>query len=158
MTLATNLGEAVNYERGVSGYVADTTKSRVANIKQGFSSFVGPEEEEDDPTGAVPRNQATLENQARLNIFGTGQDGQTIFDNLTPAQKGSLITNYAQPTPTKLAHLESLKNANTQANGDSASLLGKVITEQPPGEPPPAPKPNVPVTEGEAKSLSLIHI
>jgi len=152
MTLATNLGEAVNYERGVSGYVADTTRSRAGAIKQGFSSFFGPEEEEPDPTGAVPRSQATLENQARLNVFGASQEGKDIFDNLSDAQKGSLVSNYAQPTPTKLAHLETLKNANTQANGDSASLLGKVLTEQPPGEPPPAPKPNVPVTEGEAKS------
>ncbi len=150
MTLATNLGEAINYERGVSGYVADTTKSRVGNIKQGLSLFTG--EEEPDPTGATPSAPGTLEKQARLNIFGGGQDGQTIFENLTPSQKGSLVSNYGQPTPTKLAHLESLKNANTQANGDSASLLGKVLTEQPPGEPPPAPKPNVPVTEGEAKS------
>ncbi len=153
MTLATNLGEAVNYERGVSGYVADTTKSRVANIKQGFSSFVGTEEDEPDPTGATPLAPETAERQARLNVFGAGNEGSDIFDNLTDAQKGSLITNYAQPTPTALTHLQSLQNTNTQANGDSASLLGKVLTEQPPGEPPAsAPRPNVPVTEGEAKS------
>lgn len=155
MTLATNLGEAINYERGVSGYVADTTRSRVGNIKQGLSLFSGGGEEEDepDPTGAPPLAQGTAETQARLNVFGASDEGKDIFDNLSDAQKGSLITNYAQPTPTALTHLQSLKDANTTANGDSSSLLGRVLTEQPPGEPPPsAPKPDVPVTEGEAKS------
>jgi len=148
MTLASTIGEARNFEDGVGAYIASRTKGRVGDIIQGGKTLFGIDDEGSDPIGAPPKAPGTSENQARLNIFGAGDDGKDIFDNLTDAQKGSLIGTYANPTQTALTHLQSLKDANNTAGGDSASLLGKVLTNKPPAEPAPAvgggPQPDVP--------------
>jgi hypothetical protein len=145
MTLASTIGEARNFEDGVGAYISSRTQGRVGDIIQGGKTLFGIKDEgPDDPLGAAPKAPGAFEKQARLNIFGAGDEGNTIFNNLSVAQKSGLIANYAQPTPTALTHLQSLKDANTTANGDSSTLLGRVLTEKPPAEPVVAPTPNVP--------------
>ena len=143
MNLASTIGQAKNYEGGVSAYIADQTKGRVGDIIQGYKTLTASKPQPTgDVLGATPSTSPqALETQARLNIFGAGQEGQTIFGSLTDQQKGTLVERYGNPSQTNLDHLQGLKDSVTTAGGDSSDLLGKVLSDAPPAPPPPVNKP-----------------
>tara|TARA_R110001632_G_scaffold26883_4_gene72380 strand:- start:1595 stop:2719 length:1125 start_codon:yes stop_codon:yes gene_type:complete len=158
MALGTAGRDALNYEGGVSKYIADTSKSRAGAIAQGFQAFTGSEKEES--LGAEPLSNAVKTTQARLNLVGPGQEGQDAFDIMSDTQKATLVSRYGAPSATNLTHLQNIKTDVQQTGGDETDVLSRAVTSAPPSAPPTtitgntgaAPKPSVAPGGGAGES------
>jgi hypothetical protein len=154
MTLASTIGEARNFEDGVGAYLASTTKGRLGDIYKGGQTLFGSAPEEEDNAvlggrglGPGPQTQAGIDTNTRLNVFGVGQDGKDAYESLSDAQKATLATHYANPTPEALTHIQGIRDAVQQAGGDAVDVGARALASQPPA---PAPSAGAPAPQAGA--------